>query len=366
MQFDYRFDVNMLESLVGGKSSLDLRGLKIQNLEQAYNFIKTYGYDINKLTDEKQLWNYHRRAVNYIQSELLNEGEEFPEILSDPNKLQNIANILIYASIGDEKEKSIQRWACAILKVMHAIVHLENDLFNQYSQSIQDQILDPIRKHIYRDPLEGSFLGHSTDKDHISLKKFIVKSFKSSNSSITKLLAKQEVVAFTLLDKVGVRFVTKHVFDVFRVMRYLLEHHIISFPHNIPDQSSNTLYPLNLFLEVMEGFTHKDDFKLEEIDKILSSKLETSINRAEFRDKYNTFSSKDYRFMKFITRRLIKIEIPQAESGKSRELNFFYPYEVQIIDYETYLLNLTGEAAHDKYKERQKMSARVRVFGKSL
>lgn len=366
MELNFKFDANMLESLVGGKSILELEALKIQNLEQAYNFLRAYGFDVTKAADEKQLWVYLRRAVTYIQTELLVAGEAVPEILSDPNKLQNIANILIYASVRDDKDNSLQRWACAVLKVMHVLVHLDNDLFTQHSIKIQEQVLETVRHHIYKDPISGIYLGHSSNPDRIALQKFVVKSFKSSTSSVTKLLAKPEAVAFTLLDKIGIRFVTKHLFDTFRVMRFLIQNNLISFPHNIPDQSINTLYPINLFLEVMERYTSNEILTIEEVDLALEEKMNAARERAEYKDKFNQFSSKDYRFMKFITRKLIKIDLPTETPNKSKELNFFYPFEVQIIDYQTYLKNISGDASHEKYKERQKEKARMRVLGKTI
>jgi uncharacterized protein (TIGR04562 family) len=100
---------------------------------------------------------------------------------------------------------------------------------------------------------------------------------------------------------------------------------------------------------------------LEEIDRRLAAKLEEPGRHAEYRKKLNMFSSGNYRFLKFITRRLIRIEI--SEAGKPRQLSFFYPYEIQILDYGTYLQNLSGPSAHDQYKLRQKEFARRRVLG---
>ncbi|MEO0336794.1 MAG: hypothetical protein AAF202_10385 [Pseudomonadota bacterium] len=74
----------------------------------------------------------------------------------------------------------------------------------------------------------------------------------------------------------------------------------------------------------------------------------------------NQFSSQDYRFIKFITRKLIRIPAGNEESSP---FSFFYPYEVQIVDYETYLQNLSGGASHAEYKKRQKRKARMRVLG---
>jgi uncharacterized protein (TIGR04562 family) len=70
-------------------------------------------------------------------------------------------------------------------------------------------------------------------------------------------LAKPEEVAFGLLDKIGVRFVTQRLIDVFRVMQFLVRNHVVSYPHVVPSQSNNTIFPVDLFLEVMEGLPTK-------------------------------------------------------------------------------------------------------------
>lgn len=361
MPTNFHFDPIQLNTLIGGMSTLEIPKLSIQNLEQAYDFIRSYGYDVFNADDEKKLWSFLRRAVTYIQTELLEEGEAIPSALSDPNQLKDIAYILIYASTQDNRENSLQRWACAILKVMHALVHLENDLFFQFSHEIQDQIFKPIQKHIYSDAVTGTYLGAPSHPDAISLKKFEVKPFKRSDSAVTKLLAKPNVVAFTILDKMGVRFITSHLFDSFQVLRFLVEKNVISVPHNIPDQSNNTLYPLNYFMEVMESLQNGKDYLSEEIDQLLIDKLEKTKLKPEYLRKENAFTDSDYRFIKFITRRLIRVE----SDVKAKPLTFFYPYEIQIVDYKTYLNNMKGKASHDQYKVRQKRKARLRVMWNS-
>ena len=54
-----------------------------------------------------------------------------------------------------------------------------------------------------------------------------------------------------VLDKLGMRFVTRSVFDTFRVIRFLIEHNLLAFPHIMPDQSTNNLYPAEYFCEVV-------------------------------------------------------------------------------------------------------------------
>ena len=361
MKIDPSFDPLVLSTLVGGLHILDLPRLNVQNLEEGRTFSKSYGYNLDDEKESTRIWNYHRRAVTFIQTFLLEDGEQIPEALTDPNQLKDLTYLLIYASTQDSKENSFQKWSCGILKVMHVLVHLENDLFTVFSSDIQDQILSAYNNHIYQDLASGQLLlGTPSEPDAVPLKRFDTKPFKTSNSSVTKLLAKPEEVAFGVLDKMGVRFVTRSLFDAFSVMRYLTRKNIISFPHIIPDQSNNNLYPVNLLFEVMESITKDVELTEKELDDLMLKKLEQSMDRAQFRRKLNHFSSSDYRFIKFITRKLITVSFP-GDAQKS--LTFFYPYEVQIVDYESYLKNLSGPASHDEYKKRQIRKARFRIFG---
>lgn len=361
MNINFRFDHSMFQTLVGGVPALEIQTLNISNVEEARRFILTYGYDMNNEVHLDNLWKYYRRALNYLRTYLLRDDEQIPEMLSDPNQLKDLSYLLIYASTRNIQHNSVQGWACAILRVMHVLVHLENDLFAQFSKEIQEQILSPLQNYVHRDPVSGVWLGSSSDSDRIRLDKFVVKSFKSIDSAVNKLLAKPGAIAFTILDKLGARFVTRHLFDAFRVLRFLSDNNLVNFAHGISEEANNTLYPLNLFFETMETLSKENDSSLEEIDRRLAAKLEEPGRHAEYRKKLNMFSSGNYRFLKFITRRLIRIEI--SEAGKPRQLSFFYPYEIQILDYGTYLQNLSGPSAHDQYKLRQKEFARRRVLG---
>src|SRR6185437_15522362 len=167
--------------MIGGVSVLDVPYFSIQSREQAINFLQTYGYDITNADVLQKLWSYHRKAVTYIQNELLREGETITPKLADPNELGDITNLYIMASTRDNE---LQRWAGGILKVIHIFVHLENDLFAQFSTEIQDQILKPIQSHIYEDPVIGTTLGPALGPKSIVLKKVDIKSFKGSVSSV--------------------------------------------------------------------------------------------------------------------------------------------------------------------------------------
>lgn len=359
MAFANNFDPQAFWSLIGGKPIIEAPRLQLQSREEAYAFLKAYGYDLEVQSDRERAWLIHSRAVTYLRTRILKPSETLPNEVADPRELKDLTNLLLWGSLRDSGAESLQKWSCAVLRVMHVVAHLHNDLFSFYSSEIQDEIFKPYRQFIQSDLSTGIRLVAADDSETIPLKKFDMKPFKDSNSSITKLLAKPEEVAFGLMDKIGVRFVTEHLFDVFRVMQFLVRHHVVSYPHVIPSQTNNTLYPVNLFLEVMEGLPKRLDMKPEELDDLLKKRLEKESTRAKYLLKPNVFTSKDYRFVKFINRQLVRITPPEG----GRQFTFFYPYEVQIIDAEHYEASQKGAASHDEYKARQRTRARQRIMG---
>ena len=49
-------------------------------------------------------------------------------------------------------------------------------------------------------------------------------------------------------------------------------------------------------------------------------------------------------------------------SNLQKEIRFFYPFEVQIQDVETFKRNSEGDASHQEYKKAQVQTAMKRVF----
>ena len=370
MGFNFRFQNEIMSTVVGGVSALDTPGLNLKSVEEAKQFILAYGFDLNQPEHREEIWSIHRRAVAMIKDELLEESESLPAEVVDAQKLGVIENLLLIASQQQPGHRPLQHWACAILRVMHVYVHLRNDLFSAFSEEIQSQVLRPIQEAIVTDPAsEGVTLGRASQSEVIRLHKFEIKPFKTTASSVIKLLARPERVALTLLDKLGVRFVTKSVFDSFRVIRFLVDNHIVSYPHIIPDQSNNTIFPLNLFMEAMEDISvrkklHGDSMSQEQVQSFIEAKFNEARERAEYLEKANEFSGHEYRFIKFINRKLVTVDV--GHGAMERHFRFFYPYEIQIMDYNTYIRNLSGPMAHDEYKRRQRRRARERVFGAEL
>ena len=363
----FHFDRQVLDCVIGGVSAIDIRMLHVQTEEEASQFVLAYGYDLANPDHLEQLWNTHRRAVALIEEQLLEPGELIPTELRDVAGLKSLTNLLLIASSRAAKDREMQRWACAILRVMHVYVHSRHDLFGAFRDEIQAQILKPLQEAIVADDIAGTMmLAPNAIGGAIHLHKFEIKPIKTTASSVIKLLARPERVALTILDKLGVRLVTRNMYDSFRVVRYLVETNLVSFPHIMPDQSANTLYPLNFFMETMgelEGERLKGrEITQEEIQESLARRLAEE-SRAQYLEKPNQFSGSEYRFLKFINRKLITV--PIGDGDQRRAFRFFYPYEIQVMDQETYARNLMGPMAHDEYKSRQRRRARDRVMGET-
>jgi uncharacterized protein (TIGR04562 family) len=360
MSFNWDFDTSLLQTMVGGVSSLNAPKLFIKSLDEAYAFLKSYGFDLHDPEQEKKLWYYYRRALVLLREKILDPEEVIPPQIEDPKKIKDLRNLLLWASSDQEELKDLQKWSCALLRVMHVFVHSENDLFSFFSQEIQNQILSPIQACISHESDKIS-LKHPFSSDEVVLKGFETKAFKASSSSVIKMLAKQDVVALTVLDKIGVRFITESLVDTFRVALFLAERNIINFAHVMPDQSSNNLYPLNLFIdrinELLPDQNWSSVVNKKDFDAALKEKWNQESKSGILLRKENSFSDSKYRFIKFICRKLINIEIDSKNKFK-----FFYPFEVQIVDIETHIKNQTGPSSHDSYKEKQRQAARKRVF----
>ncbi len=357
------FNFDILGSVLGESTSLDLPQLQIQDRDQAALFIRTYGYEITRKQDEEKLWRYFAEAIEFLESDILHDGEKIPDSLKTREELEDITKLLVIASVkqtGDSEAQTLeslspQRWACAILRVMHVLVHLDNDLFTSFTDDIKYQILKPIQDHIYYVE-QKTFLGK--DDEAIELVAYSEKPFKHTGSAAIKILTRKNTLAMTLLDRVGMRFVTKNVVDIFRVIQYLVDKHLISYPHVISSQSKNTICSAKTFTEVMEKHVSKEGvFDAEAIEAMLQEEMR-SLNLQVDPEK-NPYSSSEFKFLKFINRQFLRINIGEGKSP----LTFFFPFEVQILDQNTFDQNESGQAAHKDYKQRQKESARRRIFG---
>ncbi len=348
-----------MRTVVGGISPLDLRNISIDSVEEAHEFFSSYGFDWNNDIDRKELLSVFQKALVFLQSEIVESTDKFPSELISYNELKDLRKLLVFVnSKSAHSSEELRRWSGALLKVMHVIVHFAHDMYSIFPDEIQKQILGPFEEHLFTDPAHGNpYLRKNSQDEGIRLYKFEKKPVKDFRSSILKLLAKKKLFALNLYDNIGIRFVTWNQFDAFRVIRYLMANTLINPFHTLTDQSVNTVYPLNLFMEVMDELrTNKNDVDYNEVDTLLQKKLTENHSRAEYLLKENNFSGEGYKFIKFVSRRLISVNV----NGNLHR--FFYPFEVQILTRDAYLESIQSEQAHHEYKKRQRVAARRRLL----
>jgi len=394
---EYLFNWETLDVVCSGKSSLDARHYptQIDDKEQVNNFLYGYGFNMEDPVENAELFGIFQEAIQFIKRYFLIEGNPDGLDLKVPNYIYTLTNVseLFLAATGHspfklKKEESL--WAGVILKVMHTILHADKDLRARYFSTIQQQIFDKFYKYIHRDDENNLFL-RSDSGTSIPLFDFQTKAKKARDSIIIKLLHKQENVAEELFDRIGVRIVTKSRLDSLRVLKFLYTHYVVMINNIKPSRSQNTLIDLaavkkkvfTLYKRSIRENLSEAIFYYE-LNKILVENAPEDHNRLE----KNKHTSDNYRAIHFTCRQLIKYRNPfilsfnevrklalkdkenpvsQAllnldTSAISRDVRFFYPFEVQITDHDSYMQNTQGEASHHEYKKSQQKSAMRRIF----
>jgi uncharacterized protein (TIGR04562 family) len=399
----YLIDWEMMEVVIGGKSVIDAKYFLGAGTikEEINNFLSGYGLESDDKVARAELFGNFQESLQFIKRYFLKEGDPDGIDLQVPNSLFMITNVdelFLMASKSSKKHTYEEMcWAEIVLKIMHTIMHIDKDLRSNYFPAIQTQIFDRFYKYLYRDDNNNLFLGERGDTNSISLFEFETKSKKSRDSVIIKLLHKVEYVAEELFDRVGIRFVTNSKFDIIRVIKFLTEKNIV-IPHNIkPSRTFNNLIYFKKFkaeyLRVIK-MAIRNNLSEERFLQALDRSLQESISENDDNDK-NQHSSQEYRSVQFTGRQLIRHQnsflqefnlvkklARETEEVKSnaliskilnldistidREISFFYPFEVQVMDKDSHLINSDGEASHHEYKRSQLLHARDRLFYKLL
>lgn len=404
MKLEFHWDI--LEVIIGGKSLLDsplgLTGFPMSSLEDADRFMHSYGFNLNDpIQGAEALGNLHE-AISFVRKYFLKPENPEGLGLEIPRKileLTDVRELLLMASSthpsSQEKAQDflLRNWACALLKVIHTIVHMDRDIRVTYFADIQKQVFDRYYKVVHRDSNGKLTLGDSVeDALAVRLHSFETKPKKSRESMLIKLLHKPENVADEIFDRVGLRFITESKIDALRVVKFLKDRMIV-MPSNVkPSRSRNTLVDMELLQKAIEKLNHQwdrgelrgDDYRAE---------LEKSVQtpQVEKLKGVNPHSSEFYRAIQFTSRQWIKLKNPLYDDLKQlkslakkseglseelstaihqidlqflqREVSFFYPYEVQITDRISHEENQQGLGAHSEYKKAQIQTVMSRVMG---
>ena len=362
-------------------------------MEEATAFIKAYGFDPADPGDTDVVWGFFDEAVSFIEKSLADsEFPKIPEHLRDRKVVADIRRVLLIAS--DRGGGPDQRFCCAILRVMHILIHVAHDPRLQFFDQAQNQVLSRLDHYLYVDNSSGvTYLGQPGNGDGIKLLFFKKKDRKDREREIIKLLHKSNSLVEEIYDRIGFRLVTQTRYDAIRAVRLLLEKNIISVPNIRPGRSRNRLVDLSrLQFEIDRINTHikKSGDSVPYIDKMIA-RLERRIGFSRLgRSLLNPHTSEYYRAIQFTCRELVKVVNPvwriysklkkpmeslhggaqvMAEVFNSPVAPFqylFFPYEIQIMDVKSYADSIFGKSNHEEYRRKQLEAARDRVFGRNV
>ncbi len=397
------FSWETMHTIISGRSAIDLSHLRMAGTgrQDAHEFLKRYGYDLDVPSHLADVEGIRVEALGFVRGVLAHglDGVVIPEAF---DTMPILDLLLLAAGQGRPGESATvdarraydidMAWACAVLRVMHTIAHAVNYFQDNYYREIRARILDRFVQQVRTDE-DGSQYLHAKSFD-VPLRRFEVKETKPLRSVVLKLLQKQENVAYDLFDHIGVRIIVEKPVDALFAVRALREEHTIMYPNIKPTRSRNTLMDLGAYdAHVRTCLLRYQTGELGEVETVEAIRSFVQQPSGAAQVEWNPYSSDKYRSIQFTCRQMIRFENPlftrltdaqavarkhlEGEAlaemlaalstvGVEPEIQFFFPYEVQVMDITSYEAATSGRAAYAEYKARQIASARQRVMPKVL
>jgi uncharacterized protein (TIGR04562 family) len=272
-----------------------------------------------------------------------------------------------------------QAWACAVLRVMHTIAHIDGVTKYADIEAARTQVMNRFLKFVFRD--QDGKLRFGDRQTSVVLDRIEWKLRKSRESIILKLLHKKANVAETIYDLLGIRIITKKLADVMVVVKFLRDFHIVTFPNCNPSRARNSLIDVESFkhnVDMLREMLDDGRIKPQEFTNILQGLTKPL---AAVSSAINPHTAKGYRAVQLTCLRRyqqekniseqaqqICTEILQLAATEQQEeqLEGFFPFELQVMDEVSAAQNAMGEASHDRYKQSQVKAARRRVLNRVL
>ncbi len=326
-----------LRTIIEDKSIIDSQGLDVHSIDAATLFLKSYGFDYDNPSERLEIAEIRANSVIFLEDVLLKDGQAIPLFVR--NEL-DIRQLLIWASEKNGSEKT--QWSCALLRVMHTFAHCGSFFTEHFEDQIREQILERIQPHISSEN-DKLFVGD------IEIAHFESRPVKSKHSAVLKMLHKVENVSTEIFDWFGIRIVVHDRLDAIRILEYLARHNIVMAANIKASRTRNTLLDIvqikNLWSRIADWEKLAPDARKFDYPKPTGTR------------SGNPFSGTTFHAIQFTCRHRVRVNEPSG-----REIRFFFPYEVQILDQESFAKTRTGRDSHQKYKHRQLTAARRRVL----
>ena len=315
--------------LLRGGSVIDWHRLNFRSREEIDRFLRAQEFELEDPADRARTEALKNSAMSFLRRKF-----DFP--IPKPVAARDIAGLLELASGRGHR----QLCACAILKVMHIIHHLEARELLFMLPTSDEEVFHLVEQKVYR------AVGAALAKGYPIVE--FIGGRKNKDSLYTKLLSKQEVSAAQIYDKLRFRIVTRSVDDVLGMLNFL-GRMVFPFNYVIPTQSTNTLI----------RFRHYCESKPHLTPLLAGLQLDPSLEYDESGGAVdNVFTSQSYRVVHFVADMPVRLpedllaEAPPAAWALGRVI--FVQTEFQVLDGTTDQANESGDASHSAYKLRQR------------
>jgi uncharacterized protein (TIGR04552 family) len=324
-------DLESVWLVLEGSSVVDWRRVHFDE-ESARDFLATQEFRLELAGDRARLDQIKASAIDFLRRQF-----DFP--VPRPVERADPVELLRVASGKGHR----QICACAILKAMHIIHHVEaRELLFSLAMSDQD-LFRLIEERVYR------LVGHMLSGG-LPITEF-VGGRKHRDSIYTKLLSKREAHASAIYDKLRFRIVTRSHEDILPVLLYLSQQ-LFPFNYVVPGESINTIFHFRSYCRQHPYLSGLLSRFQEEVDD-------------DFNLSDNRFSADSYRIIHFVVDLPVRVpdELLNKAPPHARALGpiVFGLCEFQILDRETEEANERGDASHASYKLRQRVAVTKRL-----
>ncbi len=318
-------DLEAVRILLRGDSVIDWHRLNFSSVEEVHTFLRVHELNPDSSTDRSHVAGVQRDAIAYLR-------RHFDYPIPRPVEELGFDDLCLLASGRGHR----QMCACAILKCMHIIHHLQGrELLFGLPLSHQE-VYQLVEQKVYR--VLGGMLASG----------FPITEFmggrKEKDSLYTKLLSKQDTIAAEIYDKLRFRVVTRERDDIFPVLQHMTQE-LVPFNYVIPGQSISSIFGFRTYCE-----SHPH---LAGMLPAMQARPDADLLASD-----NVFSGQSYRVIHFVVDMPVRVPDSVLARGLKGQASLgpvvFVVCEFQLIDRATEASNELGDASHDLYKERQK------------
>ncbi|MBB5205038.1 uncharacterized protein (TIGR04562 family) [Inhella inkyongensis] len=372
---DRRFSLNWtyLAAIAEGVSAIDLGALALRQMSDARQFAREYGYDMDSPAVQDYVRRIQQEAVGFVRSHFLapEQAALLPACVAEP---EDPLNLLLLASQRVHRFDAERAWACVLLKVMHGLFYIDNNLKLRHFEAIRQQVFAGLDALIHT---EGEQQYLSDGQTWLPLVHLDRKRNKGRHSILLKLLQKPEYVAADIHDHLGLRLTLGTRIECLLALELLRRAHVVSVTNLEVSRTRNTLLDLAAakavfarYRALLERSSGHPTELLARMDAELAAQAQAQ-RRAD-----NPHSAAEFSSLQLTVRKMI--HLPTSEVGRmsvnalddllqgADDVSFFFAFEIQLMDAASFEKSQQGAASHEAYKKRQVDTARRRVFGPEL